>query len=379
MPGPAKKIKIQLSLKEVLELQKIKRSWKRSYSLVIRATIILLLSFGLSISEVSRQTKVSRLVVRKWAKRYIDNGIKGLNDSYRKGRPPVFDAEVAMHIIKIACEMPAQRGRSLDKWDCNEIAKELVRTKIVPSISGETVRRILNSQKLKPWRHHMWLSEKKPRDQAFCDCVKNIIDLYFRKLSPCECVLSVDEKTSIQARKRIADIQAASSGKPVLCEHEYERNGALNLLAAFDTRTGKVYGKCYGRKRQIEFIDFLEHLDKEIPQEKTKIHIVCDNVPMHHGKQVQKWLKSHPRFIFHFTPVHCSWMNQIEQWFSILVRKRLTITHFQSKKDLQEQLYLFIDQWNESAHAFCWNEKTREKLERMIQKIEAELNRKVAA
>jgi transposase len=349
------------------------------FSLVIRATIILLLSIGLSISEVSRKTKVSRSIVRKWAERYNDKGIEGLNDNYRRGRPPVFDAVVAMHIIKIACEMPAQRGRSLDKWDCNEIAKELIRTKVVSSISAETVRRILKNQKLKPWRHHMWLSEKKPRDQKFCDCVKNIIDLYFRELAPWECVLSVDEKTSIQARKSIAEIQAASPGKPVLCEHEYERKGALNLLAAFNTRTGMVYGKCYGRKRQVEFIDFLEYLSKEIPEEITKIHIVCDNVPMHHGKQVQKWLESHPRFEFHFTPVHCSWMNQIEQWFSILKRKRLTISHFESKRDLEKQLYLFIDQWNENAHAFRWDDKTREKLEKMIKKIEDKINNKIAA
>lgn len=224
----------------------------------------------------------------------------------------------------------------------------------------------------------MWLSERKPRDQMFCDCVRNIIDLYFRELNPWECVMSVDENTSIQARKRIAGIIAASPGKPVLCEHEYERKGALNLLAAFDTRTDVVYGKCYGRKRQVEFIDFLEYLDKAIAKEKTIIHIVCDNVPMHHGKLVQKWLESHPRFVFHFTPVHCSWMNQIEQWFSILKRKRLTISHFQSKSDLEKQLNLFIEQWNKSAHAFRWDDKTHEKLEKILKKIEDKLNSNIA-
>lgn len=379
MPGPSSPIKIVIELTELLKLKKIQRSLKSAHSLVIRATIIILIIAGLSVSQVSRKANVSRNTVKKWVRRYNEFGLNGLKDLPRRGCPATFDAEVAMHIIKIACEMPELRGRSLDKWDCEEIAKELIRTNIVKSISGETIRRILNSQKLKPWKHHMWLSEKKPRDQEFCDKVRDVCDVYFRPLEPWECVLSVDENTSIQARKRIADIMPAKPGKIVYCEHEYERKGALNLLAAFDTRTGKVYGKCYGRKRQVEFINFLEYLDAEIPEEKKKIIIVCDNVPMHKGKQVQEWLKKHPRFEFHFTPVHCSWMNQIEQWFSILKRKRLTISHFESKIDLQNKLYDFISQWNEYAHPFRWNEKTREKIERILQKVEDSLKEEIAA
>ena len=374
MPGPSTKIKIRASNEDIMEMQKILRGWTRAYALVRRVMIILLLFTGLSISEVSRQTKASRALIRKWAERYNSEGLKGLNDSHRKGRPPVFNSEIAMHIIKIACEMPEIRGRSLDKWDCEEIAKELIRTKVVTSISDESIRRILGSQKIKPWKHHMWLSEKTPRDEEFCIRVKKVIDLYFRKLEPWECVLSVDENTSIQARKRIAEIKAAGPGRPVLCEHEYERKGALNLIAAFDTRTGNVYGKCYNRKRQIEFINFLEHIDSEIPKEKKIIHVVCDNVPMHKGKQVQEWLKKNPRFVFYFTPVHCSWMNQVEQWFSILKRKRLTISNFQSKDDLRDKLYLFISQWNENAHSFRWDDKTKVKLDKMIEKIEMKLN-----
>lgn len=379
MRGPSSPIKIAMGLDEHSKLEKIRRSLKSAHSLVLRATIILLIAAGLSISQISRKTNVTRNTVKKWATRYSQHGLKGLEDLPRKGCPPEFDAEVAMHVIKIACEMPDLRGRSLDKWDCEEIARELVRTNIVKSISSESVRRILNSQKLKPWRHRMWLSEKKPRDQEFCDKVRDVCDIYFRPLESWECVMSVDENTSIQARKRIAQMMPAKPGKSVYCEHEYQRKGALNLIAAFDTRTGKVYGKCYGRKRQVEFINFLEYLDAEIPTEKTKIHIVCDNVPMHKGKLVQAWLEKHPRFEFHFTPVHCSWMNQIEQWFSILKRKRLTLSHFESKEDLQNKLYDFISQWNEYAHPFRWNEKTRQKIEKILEKVETKLNFKKTA
>jgi transposase len=113
----------------------------------------------------------------------------------------------------------------------------------------------------------------------------------------------------------------AQPDRPVQVEYEYKRAGALQLFCAFDTRTGRVYGRTYRRKRQIEFIDFLEYLDRTIPACIAVIHIVCDNVSTHHGKRVRAWLDRHPRFTFHFLPVHCSRMNPVEQWFSILPSK----------------------------------------------------------
>ena len=141
-------------------------------------------------------------------------------------------------------------------------------------------------------------------------------------------------------------------------EHEYRRSGALQLFAAFDTRTGRVYGRSFERKRQTEFIAFLEHLDREIPATVTTIHLVLDNVSTHHGRQVQAWLMDHPRFVFHFTPVHCSWMNQVEQWFGILQRKRFRIADFASKEELRQQLEQFIAEWNANAHPFNWSTKS---------------------
>jgi transposase len=151
-------------------------------------------------------------------------------------------------------------------------------------------------------------------------------------------------------------------GTPNRVEHEYRRDGAWNLFAAFDTRTGHVYGQCHHRKRQREFITFLEYLDGEISPAITRIHLVCDNVSTHHGKEVQKWLQAHPRFLFHFTPVHCSWMNQVEQWFSILQRKRLRIVDFASKAVLGAKLEQFITEWNLKAHPFNWSTKSVAKI-----------------
>ncbi len=259
----------------------------------------------------------------------------------------------------MACERPEMRGRSLSQWDCTELARQMVQDGIVDNISAQTVRRILSAHKLKPWRNHMWLSPTKVRDAAFYGQVQEIIDLYTRQLDPDEVVLSIDEKTSLQPRPRKHATKPAKEGnQPNLVEHEYKRDGALQLFAAFDTRTGTVYGQCYERKRQAEFISFLQYIETQVPQEIRTIHLVCDNLKVHSGKQVQRWLKDHPRFVFHFTPVHCSWMNQVEQWFSILQRKRLRIADFKSKGDLSDKIEQFIKEWNCHAHPFNWSTKS---------------------
>jgi transposase len=269
---------------------------------------------------------------------------------------------VALHAVKIACERPDLKGRSLSQWDCAEIARQLVRNGIVASISVESVRQMLLNHRLKPWRHEMWLSPKVPRDAAFAASVREICDLYTRPLRDDEMVLSVDEKTNLQPRPRKSPTLAAQPERPVRVEHEYGRCGALHLFAAFDTRSGTVYARTAERKRQVEFIAFLEQLDREIPATITTIHVVLDNLRMHKGKQVQAWLKKHPRFVFHHPPVHCSWMNQVEQGFGILQRKRLRIADFASKEQLAERLMTFVREWNERAHGFNWTAKSFEKV-----------------
>jgi hypothetical protein len=214
-----------------------------------------------------------------------------------------FPPTVAVHLVKLACERPELRGRSLSQWDCRELARQLEREGVVESISPETVRHILTHHKLKPWHHHLWLSSQTPRDAAFHARVTNIVDLYTRPLRDEEIVLCVDEKISLQPRPCLQPTRPAQPGLPNRVEHEYWRAGALNLFAGFDTRTGRVYGPCYARKQQREFMAFLAYLDAEIPATLTTIHIVCDNARAHHGKEVRPWLSAHPRFVLHFTPL----------------------------------------------------------------------------
>lgn len=278
------------------------------------------------------------------------------------GGRPVFPPAIALYLVKLACELPDAAGRSLSLWTCAELARSMKSAGVVDAISPQSVQRILAAHQLKPWRAHPWLSPKVPRDAAFRETVLELCDLYTRALEPNERVLSLDEKTSLQPRTRSCATRPAQPGLPVRIEHEYERKGALNLFAAFDTRSGEVFGICRRRKRQVEFIELLEEIDCKTAATITRIHLICDNVSIHRGKQVQAWLAHHPRFALHFTPVHCSWMNQVEQWFAILQRKRFAAPNFADVAELERKVSAFILEWNEVAHPFHWTQASFEKV-----------------
>lgn len=270
--------------------------------------------------------------------------------------------------MRRACDLPEQAGRSLSQWDCAELARQLVIDEVVAAISPQTVQRILAANRLKPWRSHVWLHPRTPRDATFAAQVRAVADLLTGPLDAREVVLSLDEMTSLQPRPRRAPTRPARPGRPVQVEHEYGRAGATHLFAAFDTRSGRVYGVTARRKRQVEYLTLLEHLDRVIPATITTIHLLADNVSVHHGQLVRRWLDNHPRFVAHFTPVHCSWMNPVEQWFGILRRKRLRSPNFADLAALQQAIHQFIDQWNDIAHPFRW---TTASFEKILTKVDA--------
>jgi hypothetical protein len=162
----------------------------------------------------------------------------------------------------------------------------------------------------------------------------------------------------------------ARPGAPIQVEHEYARAGAVHLFAAFDTRSGQVYGLTCRRTRQVEYLALLALLDQTIPATITTIHLIADNVSVHHGKQVRAWLAAHPRFVAHFTPVHCSWMNQVEPWLGIVQRKRLRYPNFPDLAALTAALLQFIAAWNAIAHPFRW---TAASFDEVLAKAEAAL------
>ena len=275
-----------------------------------------------------------------------------------------------MHLVQRACALPEQAGRSLSQWDCAELARQLVLDAVVAAISPRTVQRMLAANRLKPWRHHVWLYPRTPRDAAFADRVRAVAALLTRPLGAHEVVLSLDEMTSLQPRPRRVATRPAQPGRPIQVEHEYGRAGATHLFAAFDTRSGRVYGLTTRRKRQVESLALLEHLDRAIRAAVTAIHLLADNVSVHHGKLVRHWLAAHPRFVAHFTPVHCSWMNPVEQWCGILRRKRLRSPNFPDLAALQRAILRFIDEWNQLAHPFRW---TATSFDRILAKVDAAL------
>jgi transposase len=362
MPGPLSKVQMTMSDQTRVQIQSWLRCPTMPSGLVRRARAVLLLEQGGRYAPTARQVGLSEFHLRKWARRFGALGIAGLRERPRSGRPPVFPPEVALYVVKLACERPDHFGRSLSQWQCSELARQLQADGIVASISFETVRQILHSHKLKPWRSHLWLSPTVPRDQRFAEQVKVLVELYTRPLPRWERVLCLDEKTNLQPRPRLAPTKPTRPGLPTRVEHEYKRAGALHLLAAFDTRTGKVTALTALRKRQEEFISLLATLDRETPAEVKRIFLVLDNASIHKGKRVRAWLAAHPRFHCHFLPAHCSWMNQIEQWFSIVERKRLQISDFSDRTQLADRLMSFVAQWNTYAHPFNWSLKSATKV-----------------
>ncbi len=166
-------------------------------------------------------------------------------------------------------------------------------------------------------------------------------------------VVSIDEKTSIQAKQPIRRELPVEPGKPARREFEYKRHGVQALLAALLVHSGKIVGNVYDRNSRVEFLDFLNQLETEIPAGKH-VHAILDNLQVHKTPEVKAWLEQHPRWSFHFTPTHASWLNQIELWFSILSRRLLRRGSFASQADLKTQLLGFIDRYNPTAKPFAW-------------------------
>ena len=370
MSGPRSARVVALGVEERAALEALTRRTTVAVGLVRRARMVLLADAGLPLDQIARTVGADRTIVRTWIDRYRAGGLAALQDRPRSGRPRTFPPEVALHLVHRACELPEQAGRSLSQWDCTELARQLMIDEVVAAISPQTVQRILAANRLKPWRQHVWLHPRTPRDATFVQHVRAVGDLLTRLLADDEVVLSLDEMTSLQPRPRRVATRPAQPGRPIQIEHEYQRAGATHLFAAFDTRSGQVYGVTTRRKRQVEYLSLLELLDQTIPASVTTIHLLADNVSVHHGKLVRQWLAAHPRFLAHFTPVHCSWMNPVEPWFGILRRKRLRSPTFADLAALQRAILQFIAEWNELAHPFRW---TARSFDKFLAKVEAAL------
>lgn len=286
-----------------------------------------------------------------------------------------FPPDVVVQIKALACELPFENGIPLSRWSSTDIATEAISRGIVAQISGTTVWRWLDEDAIKPWQHRSWIF---PRDPEFEQKAGRILDLYHgvyqgKALKTDEYVLSADEKTSIQARCRKHETLPAKSKQCMKVEHEYERLGSVNYLAAWDVQHAKIFGRCEA-KTGIEAFDRLvcDVMGQEPYASAKRVFWIVDNGSSHRGQTSIKRMQSKwPNAILVHLPVHASWLNQIEIYFSILQRKALTPNYFSSLNDLASTIMEFQKRYEQAAKPFEWK-FTKENLEKMINKLETE-------
>jgi transposase len=316
-------------------------SWVRSSSvragLAQRARIVLLAADGVAVKEIVERVGMSKPTVIAWKKRYAAEGIGGLADRPKPGRPAQVD-EVA--VVSATLEPPPER-LGVTHWSSRLLAAQL-------GISHVWVGKIWKRGGLGPWRSETLKFSTDPELEAK---VGDVVGLY---LNPPEnaVVLSVDEKSQVQALDRTAPMLPMRPGIPEKQTHDYLRHGTTTLFAALEVATGKVTDACYPRHRHQEFLRFLKQVAKAYPR--RELHIVLDNYGTHKHPTVRAWLERHPRITLHFTPTSGSWLNMIEIFFGIITRQAIRRGSFTSVKDLIAVIRRFIDGWNDRCHPFTW-------------------------
>jgi len=325
------------------------RSWTRSPSvragLARRARIVLLAAEGLGTSEIVRRTGVSKPTVIAWKRRYMAEGVGGLDDRPKPGRPRTTD-DVAI-VLRTLEPLPERLG--VTHWSSRLLAAEL-------GLSNVKVADVWREYGLQPWRTERFKFSTDPELEAK---VRDVVGLY---LNPPDkaVVLCVDEKSQVQALDRTAPILALRPGLPEKQTHDYVRHGTTTLFAALEVATGKVTDACYPRHRHEEFLRFLRHVAKAYPR--IKLHIVVDNYATHKHPDVQTWLAKNPRITLHFTPTSGSWLNMVEIFFSIITRQAIRRGSFTSVRDLITAIETFTDGWNDRCHPFTWTKTASELL-----------------
>jgi transposase len=315
-------------------------------SVSARAQIVLWRADGFSVGDIVRMSGASKPTVYKWLDRYERLGVDGLTDLPRSGRPPEVPAGVRSRIVALTrCTPPAETG--LSHWSSREMAKYLKRAEGI-AVSHNFIAQVWRDHDLQPQRLGTF---KLSNDPEFEAKVADVVGLY---LDPPvgAVVLSIDEKTQVQALDRTQPVLPIDFGKTEKRTHDYVRHGTTNLFAALDTATGEVLGKCYARRRTEEFLKFMDTVVKRYPD--REIHVVLDNLSTHSGDDVNAWLAKHPGVTFHFTPTGSSWLNQVEIWFNIITRQAIRRGTFTSLRVLIKAIKSYIENWNRGAKPFVW-------------------------
>ena len=338
MPSPFA-VAIELTVEERAQLEAWSRRRSSSQALALRSRIVLVAAEGPNNTQIAARLGIAVSSVHKWRNRFAEHRLDGLVDEPRPGRPrTITDAKVEEVIVRTLETTPEDATH----WSTRSMAREV-------GLTQSAVLRIWKAFGLQPHRQETW---KLSKDPQFIDKVRDVVGLY---LNPPEraVVLCVDEKSQIQALDRTAPILPMLPGTPERATHDYKRAGTSSLYAALDITTGKVIGRLHSRHRAIEFKQFLQTLDREIPAELT-VHLVLDNSSTHKTPAIQRWLTAHPRFVLHFTPTSSSWLNLVERWFSELTTKKLRRGAHRSVRELNADIRDWIETWNHNPKPFVW-------------------------
>lgn len=382
------KYRINLTIYERQELEALIRRQNTAQNIVRRAQIILLANGECkSNDDIVAQLGVHSADVSRWTRRWIERSqetvIQRLSDLPRSGAPDTFTAEQICQIVALACENPESYGLPISHWTQTELVNEAIKQGIVERISQSQMCRILQKLDLQPHRMRYWLNAKE--DEKKEERIEDICTTYRDAIKKKdEISFSTDEMTGIQALQTIAPDLPMKPGKPQAREFEYKRNGTQTLIAAINVATGKVAAHCGDTRTEEDFCNFIKSLVEQNPGFEH-YHFVCDQLNTHKSESLVRYIDEYCKLdlnlgikgkdgilksmssreeflanpdhaiVFHYTPKHASWMNQIEIWFSILVKKVIKRGNFSSKEQLKTKLLAFVDYFNSvMAKPFKW-------------------------
>lgn len=349
--------KIVLSQEERAQLESFASSRSIPRALTYRARIVLLSADGKTNTAIADALELSRPTVGNWRTRYLAHGIEGLYDELRPGRPRSIQDEAVARLIQRTTQ---SRPASATHWTVRSMAESC-------GVSKSTVQRIWKLFGLQP---HRQKSFKISNDPFFVEKVRDIVGLY---LDPPDkaLVLCVDEKSQIQALERTQPLLPLGLGYVDGATHDYRRHGTTALFAALDVASGQVLSQCRSRHRHQEYLDFLKHIEQNVPAE-LDLHVVVDNYATHKHDRVRRWLAQHPRWHVHYTPTYASWLNQVETWFGIITQRAIRRGSFRSVRQLVERIENFVAAHNRRSQPFVWTasaDSILQKLQRLCQHI----------
>ena len=338
-------VRVVVSPSERTTLEQWARRRTTAQGLAQRARIVLACAAGRSAPAIATELRITRQTVGKWRQRFMDRRLAGLVDEPRPGAPRrITDATVEQLITDTLETTP----RDATHWSTRALAKQA-------GLSHSTVGRIWRAFGLQPHRSETF---KLSRDPLFVDKVRDIVGLY---LDPPDraLVLSVDEKSQIQALDRTAPILPMAPGMPERRTHDYRRHGTTSLFAALDVASGTIIGECHRRHRSQEFQQFLDTIDAAVPAD-LDVHLILDNYGTHKTARIRRWLARHPRFHVHFTPTSASWINLVERWFALLTQKQIKRGSHRSTRALETAIREYVVITNEAPTPFVWTKTADE-------------------